>query len=510
MDYKELSHHVIGKEKVDKSILFTPQNSKADLLFESIQMPHWSAFLSIEDVQGLYKIATSASLAGNFDKKKAAIFNILEPRGFKFFAGGTNRMIFRHLEFPSIVAKVAMDRVGLGDNTAELYNQRRIWPYCAKMIQVVPSGVLGFAERVEPILNRYEFNAHALSIYMLTLQIIGKYVLEDVGEEYFKNFGVRPGFGPVLVDYPYIFELDDRKLICMQHLGDGTICLGEIDYDDGFNHLYCKKCGRMYNAAELQKSINREEITIHNKKGGQRPMKARLMKGNSVLSSNYSSDVIVPQEKVVPAAPKGTQIVASLKKGNTVLDSNYSATDTVTHTFTIGGRTAKIDIPKVQPKSEAENTKKSVPEASDAHQEHSMNHNIDSAIDAFNENFNKMAEEVEPPKEEPVVPASMMASIPKPTVETVTAVPVEEKSNEEQIAEAQEKNEVLLNQAIESTEELNVPKEVIDKVNNVLIPEEDQYEKENFPKSPWNEEKPPIVVHKKRIITDTNVNEETV
>ena len=28
------------------------------------------------------------------------------------------------------------------------------------------------------------------------------------------NYGLREGFGPVLLDYPYVFELDGRKLIC--------------------------------------------------------------------------------------------------------------------------------------------------------------------------------------------------------------------------------------------------------------------------------------------------------
>ena len=312
------------KERVDTSILYSPQPTAQQQLFESITMPHWTAFVTPGDINSLYQIITSASLAGNFDKKKKMIDEIMESRGFKYMSGGTNRMVYRHYEFPTIVAKVPIDKVGLNDNFCEYKNQKYLWPYCAKMIQVAPLGVIGFAERVEPILNRYQFNAFAPMIYMVTLHIIGEYVMEDIGTKYYKNWGVRKGQTVVLLDYPYLFRLDGRKLICNHLLPNGLPCGGMIDYEKGFNHLYCTRCGRMYNAAELQMAVDSKEVDLmyqSNKiKGGKKPMLVKLMKGDQVLATSLNSDSIVrPDVRKSRPAPKPGDPVATLRRGNEVL-----------------------------------------------------------------------------------------------------------------------------------------------------------------------------------------------
>ena len=145
LDFEELRRR-IKKDKVDKSVLFTPQSTNYQELFESIQMPinGW-ALLSPDDVNRLYWIATTGSLAGKFDKKRELMDEVMHNRGFKFMAGGTNRMVYKHYEFPTIVAKVPIDKVGMNDNIAEMENQKLIWPYCTKMLQIV--GHIGFAER---------------------------------------------------------------------------------------------------------------------------------------------------------------------------------------------------------------------------------------------------------------------------------------------------------------------------------------------------------------------------
>ena len=332
LDFEEFKRRV-KKEKVDKSVLFTPQSTNYQQLFESIQMPidGW-ALLSPDDVSRLYWIATTGSLAGKFDKKRELMDEVMHSRGFKFMAGGTNRMVYKHYEFPTIVAKVPIDKVGMNDNAAEMKNQQYLWPYCTKMIQLV--GHIGFAERVEPILNRYQFNAFIPMIYLATIQISGKYILEDIGCQMYKNWAVRKGWGVCLCDYPYVFKLDGKKLICRQLMRNGTLCGGEITFDDGFNHLYCTKCGRMYNAAELQVDIDEDRIEFdQSNKGGKKPMLAKLMRGKEVLASNYSSDSIVRPDvrketpKVVYGQPK-----VMLKRGDKVLATNVSTI----------GNTAKI------------------------------------------------------------------------------------------------------------------------------------------------------------------------
>lgn len=355
MTLEELKSKV-RKEPVNGNILFTPQTTDLDAAFESITMPHWSQFVTPNDIDCIYQTVTSRRLAGNFDKRKKILDDLMAARGFKFLAGGTNRATYKHMEVPTIVAKVPIDRVGLHDNQCEYLNQKKLWPYCAKMIQVTPLGAVGFAERLEPILNRNQFNAFAPMIYWTIIQIIGKYVMEDIGTDYYKNWGIRKGFGACLLDYVYLFDLDGAKLICKQPIGNGQFCFGEIDYDPGFNQLYCKKCGRMYNASELQMEIKDDIIVCDNTTiGGKKPMLVTLKKGDKVLSSSLNSDSIVrpdfrsmAHKRVGPDAPK-----VSITKGNMVLASselNEALIPTVSSDGPID--VAHVDMPIVEEKKE--------------------------------------------------------------------------------------------------------------------------------------------------------------
>lgn len=275
-----------------ENVLKTKQKTFKDIMFESITMPPWTYYLTMHDLEVLYWCATSKSLSSNVDQRRMIIRQVLEPRGFKRLTGGTNREVYTHYEDQSIVAKVAIDRVGLNDNQREYDIQKLLFPWVAKMIQVCPSGVLGFAERVNPILSRKEYNAYLPMVYMMLTEILGKYVMEDVGTDFFKNVGVRKDYGVVLLDYPYVYELDGNKLCC-RNIVDGYICGGEIDYDEGMNHLCCKKCKKKYLASDLQKYIDQHQIMIDSTKGGRKPMMVKLVKGNQVLASSYDSDSIV-------------------------------------------------------------------------------------------------------------------------------------------------------------------------------------------------------------------------
>ena len=315
----------VKKERVDPNILFTPQNENYDVLFESITMPAWNYLITIEDIIALYQTVTSRKLAGNFDARKKIIDDIMKNRGFKFMAGGTNRITYKHMEIPHIVAKVPIDRVGLNDNLWEFKNQKKLWPYCTKMLQVTPYGVIGFAERVEPILNRTQFNIFSMMVYSTTLELIGKYVMEDIGTDYYKNWGIRHGFGPVILDYPYVFELDGNKLICRQPMGNGMPCMGEIDYDPGFNHLYCTRCGKMYNASELQMAISSDIIQLDNRKGGKKPMLVTIKRGDKVIATSLNSDSIVRPnfQSDQPNRPKlPSDVKVTIRRGSQVLASN--------------------------------------------------------------------------------------------------------------------------------------------------------------------------------------------
>jgi hypothetical protein len=113
-------------------------------------------------------------------------------------------------------------------------------------------------ERVNPITNTKEYMSMAADIYKLLSEfIIGQYIIDDIGTEYFQNIGFRNGFGAVVLDFPYVYEVDGKKIWCNKpDYNDPTgYCNGPIDYDMGFNKLVCKKCGAIYKPFELAKKI---------------------------------------------------------------------------------------------------------------------------------------------------------------------------------------------------------------------------------------------------------------
>ena len=238
--------------------------------FDKLTAPPISLMFTPQDIQDLYYIAHSIKLSSHPEKKFQYIDDIMSKRGFVKFIGGTNRVSYRPIEDNSFLVKVAIDDVGRSDNPREFRNQHALKPFVTKVFEVTPCGTLGVFERVVPITNRQEYMSVAEDIFTLINEwLIGEYVMDDIGSNYFMNYGIRKGFGVVLLDYPYMYKVDYNKLFCAledkTHTTMSGKCEGEIDYDDGYNKLVCTKCGARYKAIDLAKAIDDEKVII---KGG--------------------------------------------------------------------------------------------------------------------------------------------------------------------------------------------------------------------------------------------------
>ena len=245
-----------------------------DFNYDKLTAPPLYTLLSQYDIDSLYNIATSVKYSGNPKKKYEAIDSIMRPRGFVKLSAGTNRVTYRHLESTAFVVKVAADAIGIGDNPREFENQFIFKPFVTKVFEVSPCGTVDVCERVQPITSREEFLSAADDIYdVINDWFIGKYIMADIGTKFFMNWGIRTystgkegsvAFGPVLLDFPYVYELDGNKLFCsvVDYNSETGHCGGVIDYDDGFNFLVCTKCGVKYRVKELAKKIKNNEIKI--------------------------------------------------------------------------------------------------------------------------------------------------------------------------------------------------------------------------------------------------------
>ena len=288
-------------------LLYGGTTTVEDFHYEQLVAPPLLSFLSSYDIEQLRETATSIKLSGDINTKYNIIDSIMRSRGFVRLAGGTNRLVYRHLEYTPIVVKVAMDREGIKNNPDEFRTQHYIKPFCAKPFEVSPCGTVGLFERVERITSRYEFASIAEDVYnMITTVLVGKYVLEDFGTKFMYNWGIRRGFGPVLLDYPEIYELDGSKITCFAQLDDGTICGGEIDYDEGFNFLYCTKCGTRYRAIDLAKDQkpNSGMLTLAGTKGEIKMRVAYTMGDEIVKEVSYKDATEVARKPKEIKYPK--------------------------------------------------------------------------------------------------------------------------------------------------------------------------------------------------------------
>ena len=256
-----------------------------------------SSYISLPEIQYFDHIATSAKLAGKSKRYKIDMMSeVLRPKGFIYMTAGTNRVVFRNDYDQSFLLKIGFDSTGINDSLREFHNQEVLKPFVPKVFDVSARGTIGLVERVHPILNRAEFTSVAGQIFdILNKKILGKYVLEDIGTDFFKNWGLRDGFGPVLLDYPYVYEIDGSKLVCNKPLPDGTLCKGLIDYDDGFNTLVCERCGRRHTAKSLAKNngailITKDYLT---QQRGRRTMQLPKVQIKRSDGSTYGDDLSI-------------------------------------------------------------------------------------------------------------------------------------------------------------------------------------------------------------------------
>ena len=276
--------------------LYSPEKSNALEYFDRLMHVPISYYIPPQVVYNINKLICSLKYSDQIAFKKQEILRMLKPYGFFKFGSGTNRIVLQHYEDPTIILKVALDRVGINDNPNEYHNQFLLKPFVPKMFDVTPCGTIAMCEKVKPITNIDEFMSVAEDVFLVIVhKIIGKYVASDIGTKWFMNWGVRAGFGPVLLDSPYLYVLDGASLYCNDiNPMTNQPCMGEIDYDEGFNYLICTKCGKRYSAADLKIKHAKEQKLIVTK-GGNSNMSIKLMYGDKVISESdnlKSSDYI--------------------------------------------------------------------------------------------------------------------------------------------------------------------------------------------------------------------------
>lgn len=259
--------------------------------------PPVTAYLSPKTIDDLNAISTDPKLMNNIGKKYKFLDQTLLPMRFRLLASGTNRRAYYCEYDNSIIMKIGSDRVGRSDNIAEYHVQQLIKPFCCKVFDVVPTGVAALIERVEPVDESSFKSDYANMIFDLIMSLLYRgYILEDVGGNYFKNWGIRFGFGIVLIDFPYIYNIDWGKIRC-ERLDPITKirCNGDLDYDysRGMSEIICTKCGIRYSARHLARAMSINDINNVIKgdvfsMSSLKNIRVELYRGDKVVYSSYN------------------------------------------------------------------------------------------------------------------------------------------------------------------------------------------------------------------------------
>ena len=254
-----LEHKLAFVRKVQAKRL---QGREGEIVFpefdwNSLKSPPIIYFLPMQVINQLRAIISDVKLMNKPTKKYSMVNDLLIPYGFRHLASGTNRRTFYCTYNDNIVIKIASDIVGRQDNISEFKLQELIKPFCPKVYDVLPDGLIALSERVEAMTESDYKQVWTSDIFDFIFQIFLRgYIMEDVGANFFKNWGIRYGFGPVILDFPYIYEVDWEKLKCTKEdPRTGIPCHGDLDYDysRGMSEIVCRECGTRYSAKYLAK-----------------------------------------------------------------------------------------------------------------------------------------------------------------------------------------------------------------------------------------------------------------
>lgn len=233
--------------------------------FDAMSYQPLLTLITYEDVIALHMLFNYPDFANKPRSQQLEIADaIMKPRGFSRLHSGTNRVVYASQYHPNIVLKVATDGQGILDNDDEFINQDFLKPYVPKVYEVSECGTVQLVERVQAIKNRDEFWKNRVEIFTILCYFTHtkKYLVEDLGTAFFMNWGIRKGFGPVILDYPYVYKYVPSRSKCIAiNEATGERCNGDIWYDDAMNTIICHKCGKRYSAKDLGRKLRRRQVS---------------------------------------------------------------------------------------------------------------------------------------------------------------------------------------------------------------------------------------------------------
>lgn len=181
------------------------------------------------------------------------ILEIVTPLGFIELAAGTNRMAVMKNDY---VYKIALDGYGVKDNWNEFKMGKELQPFVIKTYEC--NGIIAISEYVN-LMTQREFENSKNTIREILEILSHDYIFEDIGliPKNFCNFGFREDNSIVILDYGYIYPIDDMIMFCNK-------CNGRIKYNASYSELVCSRCGKKYKVFDIKSKMDKDNALFGN------------------------------------------------------------------------------------------------------------------------------------------------------------------------------------------------------------------------------------------------------
>lgn len=210
-------------------------------------------YISDELYIELYKVTKMATFTNN--ERGVVIENLLKRFGIEYgrLGSGTNRI---GILIGGYVFKFSLDKDGMIDNRREFLYAKDLQPYCIKVYECIPNGLISVSEYVN-VLDYEVFTKPEIQERMREIlsDISGRLLIGDVGitSKNHANWGIRNTDGElVMLDFAYVYNMSYKTFLC--HCDGKTL----LRYDKDYINLYCPRCGRKYTFGQIRKRITKK------------------------------------------------------------------------------------------------------------------------------------------------------------------------------------------------------------------------------------------------------------
>ena len=230
--------------------------------FDSLRGPRVCDVIDPESMELIRKAVKSPSP----QKKLKMVKDIITERcpRLRYFNRGTNRFAFIDILDDSYIFKIGHTMEGENATKNEFATQDILKPFCTRIFDISEDGIFSTCERVQ----RYEKDAYAErfdEIKYVLQEVMSRCVVDDAGLLTFNNWGIREGFGPVILDYARCYRLVDKYVRCNHKKSNGEYCDGIMQFDTTFSYFRCPKCGQTCHISMARGLQQIEYHSLHNK-----------------------------------------------------------------------------------------------------------------------------------------------------------------------------------------------------------------------------------------------------